>query len=156
MKKLLAILFCLVMVLSVALFTGCGKEKEADKEQPTSSASENKEENKEENKDDPINLGTCESCGEADAIATVTLDGETANVCAGCKEIVDGLGELEDALSDLEGLEDELSGLEDMDVADGTCELCMEATATTTVELEGEIGSFCDECAELIQSIMVE
>ncbi len=152
MKKLLAILLCLVMVLSVALFTGCGKEKEDKKEQPTSSASENKD----ENNNKPVELGTCESCGQADAIATVTVEGESANVCADCKEIVDGLSELEDALGELEGLEDELSGLEDMDVADGTCELCMEATATTTVDMAGEIGSFCDECAALIQSIMAE
>ena len=64
MKKLLAILLCLVMVLSVALFTGCGKEKEDKKEQPTSSASENKDENKDENNNISVELGTCESCGD--------------------------------------------------------------------------------------------
>ncbi|MBR6549563.1 MAG: hypothetical protein IKT68_08495 [Clostridia bacterium] len=104
MKKLLAILLCLVMVLSVALFTGCSEEKKADEEKPASSATESKDNNavadkedeKEDNKEDEnqggstdaATLGTCDTCEDENvALTPISMEGFQFNVCADCYEI---------------------------------------------------------------------
>jgi len=47
------------------------------------------------------NTGKCESCGKEDVeLSSVTIEGETRDVCEDCEKLVEGLAALGEALED--------------------------------------------------------
>lgn len=149
MKKVLAIILCLVLALSMALLAGCSEEK-TDEEKPASSATESKDDDQGNNDVAPApqNKGTCEICEDENVELThVEYAGESANACAECKALIDTLIDMEGSLDDLEDTElDDAAVLGDWKAVDSdgvqyALTLSIDGTAEMTAAYNGKTNT---------------